>query len=93
MSISLEQSISEKLDNILGLLTILHNERQVRDHYTVMQFAQRVERDPFTVREWCRHGRIRAAKKGSGRGRYQAWVISHAELLRFEQEGLFPIQT
>jgi hypothetical protein len=92
MSISIEQSVFERLANIEGLLARLLNERLVRDHYTVEQFAQRVERDPFTVREWCRRGRIRAAKKGSGRGRYQAWVIGHAEFLRFEREGLLPMQ-
>ena len=38
-------------------------------------------------------GRIRGEKKGSGRGRYQSWVISHAELLRVQREGLLPIST
>lgn len=92
MSIATEITIAERLDNIERLLESLAEERSLRDHYTVQQFAQRVDRDPFTVREWCRHGRIRAAKKSSGRGRYQAWVISHAELLRFERDGLLPIQ-
>jgi hypothetical protein len=92
MSISVEQSVVERLASIESLLAGLLKERQERENYTVEQFAERVERDPFTVREWCRRGRIRAAKKGSGRGRYQAWVIGHAELLRFEREGLLPIR-
>jgi hypothetical protein len=46
----------------------------------------------ITVREWCRLGRVHAEKKGSGRGRYQSWVISHEELLRIQKEGLLPIR-
>ena len=32
-------------------------------------------------------------KKGSGRGKCQSWVISHAELLRIQHEVLLPLQT
>jgi hypothetical protein len=46
----------------------------------------------FTVREWCRHGRIKAEKRLSGRGAHPSWVVSHVELLRFQREGLLPIQ-
>jgi hypothetical protein len=74
------------------MLQALLQGKEPRENYSVEQFAERVQRDPFTVREWCRLGRIRAGKKGSGRGRYRAWVIGHAELLRFEGEGLLPIQ-
>lgn len=44
----------------------------------------------FTVREWCRLGRIRAEKGQSGRGAFPAWVIAHQELLRYQREGLLP---
>jgi hypothetical protein len=33
-------------------------------------------------------GRLAAEKKQSGRGAHSAWVISHAELERFQREGL-----
>lgn len=56
--------------------------------YSVEEFARIVGRSDFTCREWCRHGRISAEKKSSGRGAYAAWTISHAELQRFQREGL-----
>jgi hypothetical protein len=44
----------------------------------------------FTARELARNGRINAEKKGSGRGKYQAWVVLRAEVLRYEREGFLP---
>ena len=44
----------------------------------------------FTTREWCRHGRIRAEKRHSGRGKHCDWVIAHDEMLRYRREGLLP---
>ena len=32
-----------------------------------------------------------ASKKQSGRGAYPGWVISHAEFLRYQREGLLPL--
>ena len=92
MANEIELALQGRLELIEALSQWLVIAKQQRDHYSVEQFAEQVKRDPFTVREWCRLGRIRAAKKGSGRGRYRAWVIGHAELLRFEREGLLPIQ-
>ena len=47
-------------------------------------------RAEFTVREWCRLGRINGLKKRNGRGLSAEWVVSHEELLRFQREGLLP---
>ena len=47
-----------------------------------------VGRAELTCREWCRHVRIIAQKKASGRGAHACWVISNAELLRYQREGL-----
>jgi predicted site-specific integrase-resolvase len=84
-------SIDERLERIEAMLAVLVGRQQVREWYSVEEFARIVGRAEFTVREWCRHGRIHAQKKDSGRGAYAAWAISHAELLRFQREGLLPV--
>jgi transposase len=85
--------VLERLDRLEATLTELVRQRTVKDWYSTDEVAQILDKAEFTVREWCRHGRIRAEKKGSGRGRYQAWVISHQELLRIQREGLLPPST
>lgn len=59
-----------------------------KDFYSVTEFATLVDRDSFTVREWCRNGRINAEKRRCGRGNAREWNISHPELLRYRNEGL-----
>jgi hypothetical protein len=81
-------NLEERLARIEAMLASLVQGQQVREWYAVDEFARIVGRSEFTVREWCRRGRIQAAKKGSGRGAHSAWAVSHAELLRFQREGL-----
>ena len=83
-------TIDERLEKIEGLLAALVERQTVREWYTTEQVAQLVGKAEFTVREWCRHGRLKAEKRMSGRGAYPAWVISHTELLRYQREGLLP---
>ncbi len=64
----------------------------MRDWYSTNEVAEILGKAEFTVREWCRLGRIRAEKRRSGRGAYPSWVISHEELLRIQKEGLLPIR-
>jgi hypothetical protein len=87
-----DASVLERLDRIEAALNVLVRQRTVRDWYTTDEVAEQLGKDPFTVREWCRLGRVHAEKKGSGRGKHQAWVISHQELLRIQKEGLLPIR-
>lgn len=80
----------ERLDRIEAAVSVLAERQTIRDWYATDEFAQLVGKAEFTVREWCRLGRVRAEKKGSGRGKYQSWVVSHDELLRYQREGLLP---
>jgi hypothetical protein len=82
--------VLERLERIETTLALLVQERTAKEWYTTEEAAKLVGKAEFTVREWCRLGRIRAAKKASGRGRFPAWVISHAELLRLQKEGFLP---
>lgn len=58
--------------------------------YSVAEFSAEVRRSRETVREWARLGRVLAERRMTGCGPYREWVISHAELLRYRQEGLLP---
>jgi hypothetical protein len=83
-------TVEERLERIEGMLVLLIEQQQVREWYSTDQFAQLVGKAEFTVREWCRLGRVRAEKRRSGRGAFAAWVVSHEELQRYQREGLLP---
>src|ERR1700693_5703863 len=85
-------TVEERLEKIECMLSVLVERQPAKEWYSVEEFARIVGRSEFTCREYCRHGRIRAEKKESGRGAYASWAISHAELLRFQREGLRPVR-
>jgi hypothetical protein len=87
-----EMSIEDRLANIEGMLAALVERQQVREYYSIDEFARIVGRAEFTCREWARHGRIQAEKRLSGRGAHPSLAISHDELLRYQREGLLPLQ-
>lgn len=84
-------ALDERLRRIEQMLAVLVERETVRDWYTTEETARILGRAEFTIREWCRLGRIRAQKRGSGRGPHPAWVISHEELQRYRKEGLLPL--
>src|SRR5262245_15006236 len=84
------EELNQRLDRLESMLSALVERQTVRDCYTTEQFARLVGKAEFTVREWCRHGRVRAQKRQSGRGAHPAWVVSHDELQRYQREGLLP---
>lgn len=88
-----DHQITPILQQILELLTELRQQNIVKDWYTTADFAKLTNKAEFTIREYCRHGRIRAKKQGSGRGLHTSWSISREELLRYQKEGLLPIRT
>ena len=83
-------TVEDRLSRIEIMLIELVERQTVKEFYTIEEFARLVGREPFTCREYCRLGRVRAQKKASGRGKHASWVISHEELLRFQREGLLP---
>ena len=60
------------------------------EYYSIGRAAELLERSEFTIREWCRLGRIHAEKRQCGRGNTKEWMISHAEIQRYQSEGLLP---
>jgi len=83
-------ALDRRLDTLETLLTQLVQQRAVKDWYTTAEAAQLLGKAEFTVREWCRLGRVNARKRACGRGRAQEWAISHQELQRIRNEGLLP---
>jgi hypothetical protein len=83
--------LSERLERIEAALGLLVRERTVKEWYSVAEVASILGKAGFTVREWCRLGRIHARKRQCGRGQAQEWMIAHAELRRVENEGLLPL--
>jgi hypothetical protein len=81
----------ERLDRIEAVLAALMDRQTVKDWYSTEEVARLLGRAEFTVREWCRLGRVNAEKKGSGRGKFLCWVVSHTELLRIQREGILPL--
>src|SRR5208283_4125967 len=83
-------TVEERLEKIEAMLVVLVERQAVREWYTTHEFARMVGKAEFTIREYCRLGRLRAEKRGSGRGAYPAWVISQSEFMRFQRDGLLP---
>lgn len=81
-----------RLQRIETLLAALVEQRTVKEWYSTADLAAILGRAEFTVREWCRLGRVRAEKKKCGRGPASEWIVSHAELTRVRNEGLLPDQ-
>jgi hypothetical protein len=83
--------ILARLGRIELALTQLVQQKAVKDWYTTSEVAELLLKAEFTVREWCRNRRIKAAKRDCGRGNAREWVISHEELTRIRNEGLLPV--
>lgn len=82
--------LHSRLQRIEALLAALVEQRTVKEWYSTAELAAILGRAEFTVREWCRLGRVRAEKKKCGRGPASDWIVSHEELTRVRNEGLLP---
>jgi hypothetical protein len=79
-----------RLTNIEERLAAMADAKQQKSHYSTQEVAEKLRKAEFTVREWCRLGRIRATKRATGRGRSLEWMVSHEEVMRVASEGLLP---
>ena len=82
--------VAKRLDRIEQILQSLVEQRTFKEWYSTAEVAKLLDKAEFTVREWCRLGRIAAKKKNCGRGVAGEWIISHEELTRVRNEGLLP---
>lgn len=90
-----QSEIGKRLSNIEQALALiidhLEAKRIKKDWYTTSEVAQILGKRPYTVREWCRLGRVTADKALSGRGLDEEWRISHDEIERIRNSGLLPL--
>jgi hypothetical protein len=87
------QEVMGRLERIETILEILSRQRTVKEFYTTEEIATIMGKAPFTVREWCRQGRVVASKRDSGRGTFKEWIVSHDELMRLQSQGLLPLRS
>jgi hypothetical protein len=83
--------VLQRLERIETTLAELLQQRTVKDWYSTDEVAAILGKAPFTVRQWCRLGRVRAKKRPCGRGLSAEWMIAHEELQRIQNEGLLPL--
>jgi hypothetical protein len=83
-------AVEAKLDVLINLLA---DRRPAKEWYTPVEVAEMLGKRPYTVREWCRLGRINARKRPTGRGDADEWEVSAEELERYQNHGLLPIPT
>ena len=82
--------LTQRLARIEAQLEILVGQHQIQEWYDTRTIAKILDRSQYSVREWCRLGRVNAEKRMCGRGNHPEWMISHNELERIKGEGLLP---
>jgi hypothetical protein len=92
MDEKLTLDIMSRFDSLEKQLANLTSKPVAKEWYSTGEAAQTLDRDPWTVREWCRLGRINAQKRACGRGLSFEWIISHEEIQRYRNYGLLPIK-
>jgi hypothetical protein len=88
-----DEDLKARFEKLETMLAVLIERQQVREYYTSEEFATLVGKAPWTLREYCRLGRLHATKRLCGKGGKASWVLSHEEYLRYQKEGLLPSPT
>ena len=84
------RDLAARLDRIEQTLDLIVQQRTIKEWYSTADIAEQHGKAEFTVREWCRLGRVKAEKKECGRGVAGEWMISHEEFVRLKNHGLLP---
>jgi excisionase family DNA binding protein len=90
---SLAEMLRSAVDEISGIkahVAMILRQRTIKDYYTTKEVAELLGKKEYTVREWCRLGRVGAIKLGHGRGNEGEWRIPHEALECYQREGLLP---
>lgn len=82
--------ILARLANIEAKLDAISEARTIQEFYSVEEFAKRVHRSKYCVRQWCNYQRVVCEKRDCGRGQSREWRIPHSSLLYFMSHGLLP---
>jgi hypothetical protein len=87
----LSQRLATIEESVADVQQLLRGQERSKEWYTVAEVAQLLGRAEFTVREWCRLGRVYASKRACGRGPTQEWIIADTEIDRIRNEGILPM--
>lgn len=80
------------IESLLGqLLQLASSQQAPKDWYTTTEVATILGRAQYTVREWCREGRVPAQQRRARRGNGLEWIISHEQLELLKAEKLRPV--
>lgn len=86
------ETILLRLQQIEMQLSRLVEEKTIQEWYDTKTVAEILDRSAYSVREWCRLGRVKAEKRVCGRGSAKEWMISNEELQRIKSQGLLPVR-
>ncbi|QDS91410.1 hypothetical protein FF011L_01400 [Roseimaritima multifibrata] len=86
------ETILTQLERIELQLNRLVEAKAIQEWYDTKTVGEILDRAAYSVREWCRLGRVKAEKRVCGRGSAKEWMISNAELERIKSEGLLPLE-
>jgi hypothetical protein len=84
----IEATLAQMMALLNELVAVSRRSIVTKSAYSPAEVAAILGKRPYTVREWCRLGRINATKRSWGRGNEGEWEITHKELERFRNHGL-----
>ena len=79
--------LREVMPLLAEIRCLLAAPQAAREWYSVEEAAKLLGKSAYTVREYCREGRINARKRSERRGGAELWNVSAAEITRIKDEG------